>query len=109
VVGVLLGDKEMTQQEKAKQQAEVMLAYANGAEIESAVWEREHWLDCANPTWNWATSEFRVKKPVPKVVKLAAWMTVSGLVCFYREDARYNVPNGKRIPSLDMQYVEDES
>jgi hypothetical protein len=57
-----------TPQEKAKQQAEVMLAFANGAEIE---WYRDNvgeWQDAKAPQWDWSMNHYRVKV-VPKVVK----------------------------------------
>lgn len=48
--------------EEAKKAAEVMMAYAEGKEIEfyndcSELWEKH-----SNPFFNWGTSEYRIKK-----------------------------------------------
>jgi len=99
----------MTPQEKAKQQASVMLAYANGDEIEHRVKNSELWSQVTIVNWNWMDGDYRVKKPAPKVVKLEAWLTHSGQVCLYRADRSPNASSWKRIPSLDLEYTEDES
>lgn len=97
----------MTPQEKAKQQAEVMLAYANGAEIECSA--HGVWVPCPlEPFWNWLKVDYRVKKPAPKVVKLEAWMTSCKELRMFVAGST-NPPHWKRIPSLDLEYTEDES
>ena len=100
----------MNAQEKAKQQAEVMLAYANGAEIE---WQRGYseWMPTTKqPIWNWDDNNYRVKKPVPKVVKLSAYITEKGQLIYYdmMKVKTWKI-DWKRIPSLDLEYTEDES
>ena len=102
----------MTPQERAKQQAEVMLAYANGAEIEAEFqpdyWRTDCWRIKTNPVWNWELWNYRVKKPAPKAVKLEAWIDLCGSLCHYIKGR--NIPSGwKRIPSLDLEYTEELS
>jgi hypothetical protein len=58
----------MNAQERAKEQAEVMLAWANGAEIEVTYGEDCGWEHTKSPGWNWFVYDYRVKV-VPKVVK----------------------------------------
>ena len=97
----------MTPQEKAKQQAEVMLAYAAGMHVE--VYAANDWHDSINPRWDWNACDYRVKKPALKVVKLQAWID-EFKYARYSSDPGFNAPKSwKRIPSLDLEYVEDES
>lgn len=100
----------MNSQDKAKQQAEVMLAYANGAEIEFTDVSTS-WTVCfTEPTWDWRLTTYRVKKPAPKVVKLSAYITENGQMIYYDslKVKTWDV-NWKRVPSLDLEYTEDES
>lgn len=47
--------------ESAKLRAAVMLAYADGKEIEWRDIRKGAWQDAPNPTWNWDKFEYRVK------------------------------------------------
>lgn len=96
----------MTSQEKAKQQAEVMLAYANGAEIEYTDVQNP-WKLCTDPNWDWLRSRYRVKKPAPKVVKLWAYVGPYGQL--ERRFEGMKISNWKRAPQFDLEYTEDES
>lgn len=98
----------MTPQEKARQQAEVMRAYANGAEIEfKTVSTNNEWANCSSePSWNWRLTDYRVKKPSPKVVKLEAYRSSLGLLFHVTKDYPAS-QEWKRIPALDLEYVEE--
>lgn len=95
----------MTPQEKAKQQAEVMLAYAEGKEIECTD-AHASWASCPDPFWNWLRADYRVKK-TPKVVRLWAYVGPSGQL--ERRFEGVKLSNWKRAPQFDLEYVEDES
>ena len=63
-----IGDKNMTREE-ARKAAEVMLAYANGEEIETLCFEG--YIPCENPSFNWIDGKgiknYRIKpKPNPE-------------------------------------------
>jgi hypothetical protein len=96
----------MNAQEKAKQQAEVMLAFANGAEIEYTVGKDcQGWIDNKTPAWDWNTYSYRVKV-VPKVVNYYCYESGTG-------ELRWVVQNGtinstwSRIPELDKMATYD--
>ena len=93
----------MTPQERAKKQAEVMLAYANGAEIE-AEFRSNQWFDCSYPVWDWRNTNFRVKK-TPKVMKLWAYVGPSGQI--ERRFEGLVLSNWKRVPLFDLEYTEE--
>jgi len=94
----------MTPQERAKKQAEVMLAYANGAEIECNA--HGVWVTCQQePFWNWTKVDYRVKKPAPKVVKLWAYVGPSGQI--ERRFEGLVLSNWKRVPQFDLEYTEE--
>ena len=94
----------MTPQERAKKQAEVMLAYAEGKEIE---YMNVHasWTSCSDPVWDWSRNEYRVKKPAPKVVKLWAYVGPSGQL--ERRFEGMKISNWKRVPQFDLEYTEE--
>lgn len=50
-----------------KEMAEVMLAYANGKQIQAkCVIEERNWIDCEKPKWDWTHYDYRVKPEEPK-------------------------------------------
>lgn len=54
--------------EEARQAAEVMMAYADGREIEfnnSGVENNHHWIETTEPIFNWSKRKYRMK-PEPK-------------------------------------------
>ncbi|MGM9861656.1 MAG: hypothetical protein ACI30W_03590 [Muribaculaceae bacterium] len=54
-------------QEEVKKAVEVMMAYADGKEIEYRKRGDAKWLDCPTPDYNWFENEYRVKpKHKPK-------------------------------------------
>lgn len=50
--------------EEARKAAEVMLAYADGKEIEYLY--NGEWEDALNPTFDWYEEEYRIKPKQPK-------------------------------------------
>lgn len=93
----------MTPQERAKKQAEVMLAYAEGKEIERYT-NMASWMLDDDPTWNWIDNDYRVKK-TPKVVKLWAYVGPSGQI--ERRFEGLVLSNWKRVPQFDLEYTEE--
>lgn len=55
-----------TPQEIAKERAEVMMAFAEGAEIQSCSRGQNDWGDYSAPIWNWAQCDYRIKPEPPK-------------------------------------------
>lgn len=51
--------------EEARKAARVVLAYANGKNIQIAHWGTEDWKPCVNPTFQFGNYRYRVK-PEPK-------------------------------------------
>lgn len=92
------------EQTKAKQQAEVMLAFAEGEEIE---WRRkgyENWQH-GEPQFNWAEYHYRVKPDAPKKIKFEAWLSVTGELRHYPSTHQHDfaMNNWKRLPLLDLE------
>lgn len=52
--------------EKARKAAEVMLAYANGENIEVKVFNGDTWIGDDSPSFNWVDFRFRIKPKQPK-------------------------------------------
>ena len=49
--------------EETRKAAEIMLAYAEGAEIEHAFQSHNAWGDALpSPSWSWATFDYRIKE-----------------------------------------------
>lgn len=47
----------------AKKCAEIMLAYANGAEIESCDFVKNKWFLVPKPRFHWSYLKYRIAKP----------------------------------------------
>lgn len=62
------------EREEARRKAEVMLAFADGAEIQFCRyhWTNEDWDDVGHPSWNWDGNDYRVK---PKPAEF--WVVVA--------------------------------
>lgn len=99
----------MTPQETAKQQAEVMIAFAEGKTIQSTrCSDREiKWEDQPSPLWDWIHFEYRIKPQEPKKV------TLLGHVDEFKY-ARYALLEFKgpnlwtRVRALDLGYEATE-
>ena len=63
-------NKVMDEREKIKQQAAVMLAFAEGKEIEVRNKTYVGWRQIFSPAWDWSCNEYRVRpKPPRKFVR----------------------------------------
>lgn len=51
--------------EEAKKAAEIIMAYAEGKNIEFSRWRAEDWRPCANPTFQFGSYQYRVQ-PDPR-------------------------------------------
>jgi len=66
--------------EQAREAAAVMLAWADGKEVESRLHGKIEWLPNDSPTWDWAWNDYRIKpaktlRPwTADEVPLGAWM-----------------------------------
>ena len=61
----------MSKQQETKMRAEVMLAFAEGKEIEKCPREAPTvWSPDPNPSWNWAWNDYRVAPAKPKRCKV---------------------------------------
>ena len=89
----------MTAQEKAKQQAEVMLAFAGGAEVEIQRTNCE-WVATTDPKWDWICFNYRVKV-VPKVVKYYCYTDGHTLIWVARGETLST--GWKAVPSEDKE------
>lgn len=49
------------------QMAEIMIAFTNGAKIESKMWsgDQDSWGSCSAPKWDWDMHDYRVKEQIP--------------------------------------------
>jgi len=98
------------EQTKAKHQAEIMLAYAEGKAIEIKSSDGS-WMDIALPMWNWGDSNYRIKPAEPKKVKLLAWLSPCGMFTLYEEGSENckfaeRHPNEyTRVPSEDKEIL----
>ncbi len=52
--------------DKARKLAEIMLAFAKGAKIQSKQCKANVWKNDENPTWNWSMRDYKLVSP-PKV------------------------------------------
>lgn len=91
----------MDAREKAKQQAEVMLHFANGGVVEYVGGNTAVWREALTPLWDWCEYDYRIKKEV-KTVKLFAWFNPhSGAFVFYASETLCISSNMVRVPSED--------
>ena len=58
-----------------KEMIKVMQHYENGGEIEIRLKNnnRDNWRPTNNPSWNWNTSDYRIKEPKQKVT-IEKWL-----------------------------------
>lgn len=54
------------EQEEAKRKAEVMLAFAEGKEIEIGRPGEPCWMEITEPSWSWESCEYRIKPSEPR-------------------------------------------
>jgi hypothetical protein len=95
----------MNAQERAKQQAEVMLAFANGAEVEFTEHSNDSWRQTKEPFWDWSLFRYRVKV-VPKVVKYYCYSCGETLIWVTETQAKargFKI----RVPSEDKEVTYD--
>jgi len=60
----------MNERDKAREQAEVMLHFANGGEVEySYTGDSFHVTD--KPSWNWSVNDYRIKDPYRELKEAA--------------------------------------
>ncbi len=90
----------MDTRDKARQKAEIMLAFANGAEVEFYRDSVGEWKCAKAPQWDWTTNEYRIKV-VPKVVKYYCYDRSGEL--FWFDNPNYG--SFKRIPSEDKEVL----
>lgn len=87
--------------EEAREAAEVMLAFAEGAEIEYRNEASDHeWLPLPTPSWAWENSEYRVK---PKLWRNKLWVHKNGssLPFCGTEDPHRWVSSGWRLIEVE--------
>lgn len=102
----------MTPQETAKQQAEVMIAFAEGKPIQYMIFANNgiEWTDISEPLWDWIRFDYRIRPAEPKKVKLEAWIDPRGGMHFFTTCSGYIeqklVANWTRVRSLDLEYDE---
>ena len=101
-------EKETTPaQQEAKRQAEVMIAFSEGKEIECSNKDRNNWDVNRYPSWIWSEYDYRIAVPKPKKVKYCAFEFNDGGVTWSKEGSQSYVgrlDNGmKRIPELDKE------
>lgn len=95
----------MTPQDKARQQAEVMIAFAEGKTIEYRENGEHVWEYAKTPSWDWFSFDYRIKPAEPKKVKLTAFTTANGQLLYF-DMMRVKTWNSDwtRVPSLDLEY-----
>ena len=85
--------KDMDDREKIRQQAAVMLAFAEGKEIEVRNKAYAGWRQIFSPAWDWSCNEYRVRvKPKPP-----------------RKFVRYYVIDQRNPDSLGTAFLNKES
>jgi hypothetical protein len=79
-----------------KEKIAVMQAFDEGRAIEHCrvVIGPQLWLDCYEPTWDWQTFEYRVKRQ-PKTVTVEYWESESGNIELTREGSTSSVNRHK--------------
>lgn len=97
-------------QKEAKRRAEVMLAFAEGKEIEYS-WGGG-WNFCSDPVWDWHTNDYRIKPPSKRKIKLEAWLDGDGelryVFCQPRTVSGAGPMGWTRLPGLDLETEIDE-
>ncbi len=79
----------------------VMKAHGKGAAIEhrSVLLRGEEYKISPNPSWNWAHTDYRVKPPERKTVKLLAWF--DGYRLLWRREGEPRGSAEQRVPAED--------
>lgn len=93
------------EREEARRKAEVMLAFADGAEIQFYHWTNEDWDDVGHPSWNWDGNDYRVK-PKPR----ECWVKYDGSgcpvrVCISEADVAKDTPRTAGSAYIRMREV----
>ena len=74
--------------EQAREAAAVMLAWADGKEVEYALRGHSNWEPNESPCWSWAGCDYRIKPTLrpwaADEVPLGAWMRVKDSNCGHR-------------------------
>lgn len=61
----------MNERDKAREQAEIMLHWANGGEVEYSWIKDKNWTKCQFPTWNFGEYDYRIKGPYSELKEAA--------------------------------------
>ena len=87
-------------QQEACRQAEVMIAFSEGKEIEIANVGSSNWKPIETPMWAWNSNDYRIAAPKPKKVKFLCWYDGDRLLHLAEHVV---VEDWKRIPELDKE------
>lgn len=60
--------------EQARHNASVMIAFADGKEIQVSPKGDDEWWDCENPTWRFVRFDYRVKPEERKPIEVELWV-----------------------------------
>ena len=89
---------------------DVIIAWANGEEIESFVTKLGMWQPCEHPVWT-ENCEYRIK---PKRVKKEGWVNVypGNFLCYFHSKAHADksdeVEKVKRVACIRIEWEEEE-
>lgn len=94
-------------QKEAKRRAEVMLAFAEGKEIENRCRGRDDWDEVIDPSWDWFSNDYRIKSPAKRKIMLDAWLDGDGELRYVMRQPRSVSEAGPRgwtrLPGLDLE------
>ena len=88
---------------------DVIIAWANGEEIESFVTKLGMWQPCEHPVWT-ENCEYRIK---PKRVKKEGWVNVypGNFLCYFynkkHADASNEIEKHKRVACIRIEWEEE--
>jgi hypothetical protein len=77
--------------ETTKEMIAVMQAYCNGKEIEYSINTGESWKEVKNPSWNWASADYRVKQKEPEYLPFdfTDAKSLIGKIVKYKNDTNF--------------------
>ena len=99
-------------QEEAKRQAEVMIAFSEGEEIEYFSGLLEKWQPTRSPVWNFEETQYRIKpKPrEPRVIWVNEWSDRLSVNNYPTEQSALLAADARAIATRKfIEVIEEES
>ena len=91
-----------------KEQIEIMTHYLNGGEVEVRLENnnRDNWRPANNPSWDWKTYDYRIKKPKVTIERWLMQNTIDKEYRIFETSLVDKVVNFKKIKLIESFEVE---